>query len=76
MGNTISVEALVERTNQEIADFGNGKLEFETADIERLAAFASKFIKLEAKIAEHQLEESSDLCTIGELVLNELDMWM
>lgn len=72
---TENIEKVIERTYDEIAQFGNGKLEFETSDIERITKLAESYIKLTEKIAIHQLEEDSDLVTIAELVLNETGMW-
>ena len=69
------IDTLIERTYSEIAQFGDGKLEFETRDIERLAKLAEKFVNLQESIALHQEKEDSNTCSIGELVLDELDMW-
>lgn len=71
-----NIDKLIERIYDEISKFGDGKLEFETKEIERITKLAKKYINLQEQIQLLQEQGDSDLYSIGELVLNEFDMWL
>jgi len=72
----MNTEELIEKLSEEISESGDQKIEIDVDQLQRIMKTAKEHLDFHSKLAEHQLEPDSDLITIGELVLTELDMWM
>lgn len=70
-----NIETVITRLYDKVNSLGHVKMEIDGQDLERILELSKSYLNLTDKIAEHQLNETSDLLTIGELVLTETGMW-
>jgi hypothetical protein len=70
-----NIETVISRLYEQVNELGHVKQEIEGEDLERLLEISKKHVEMVEKLVLHQETPESDLCSIGELFLNETGMW-